>query len=63
VAVGSLLALHDPNLEPLATAYCQQFGIASRVASFLVLVNDADYKRFNLEQERGRTVAGDLGAD
>jgi tetratricopeptide (TPR) repeat protein len=61
VAVNALLALHDPNLEPLATAYCQQFGIASRVASFLVLENDADYKRFNLEQERGRTVAGDLG--
>jgi tetratricopeptide (TPR) repeat protein len=61
VAVASLLALHDPSLDGLVTAYCQQFGIASRVASFLVLENEADYKRFNLEEERGKTVAGDLG--
>jgi hypothetical protein len=60
VAVASLLALNDEKLEPLATAYCQQFGIASRVASFLVLETDNDYKRFNLDQERGRTVEGDL---
>ncbi len=45
----------------LVTAYCQQFGIVSRVASFLVLENEADYKRFNLEEERGKTLAGDLG--
>ena len=44
------------------TAYCQQFGIGSRVASFLVLENEADYKRLNLEEERGKTVSGDLGA-
>src|SRR5262249_14927607 len=50
IAVASLLALHDPGLEPLATAYCQQFGIASRVASFLVLENERDFKRFNLEK-------------
>lgn len=61
VAVASLLALHDSNFDSLVTAYCQQFGIVSRVASFLVLENEADYKRFNLEEERGRTIAGDLG--
>ncbi len=61
VAVASLLALHDSNYDALVTAYCQQFGIVSRVASFLVLENEADYKRFNLEEERGKTVAGDLG--
>jgi tetratricopeptide (TPR) repeat protein len=61
VAVASLLALNDPKLDSLVTAYCQEFGIGSRVASFLVLENEADYKRFNLEQERGRTVSGDLG--
>src|SRR5262249_35328792 len=61
VAVASLLALNDPKLDPLVTAYCQQFGVASRVASFLVLENEADYKRLNLEQERGKTVNGDLG--
>lgn len=62
IAVASLLALHDSNFDSLVTAYCQQFGIVSRVASFLVLENEADYKRFNLEEERGRTIAGDLGA-
>jgi hypothetical protein len=61
VAVASLLALHDDILDPLVTAYCQQFGIGSRVASFLVLENAADYKRLNLEAERGKTVSGDLG--
>jgi tetratricopeptide (TPR) repeat protein len=61
VAVASLLSLHDSNLDSLAVAYCQQHGIVSRVASFLVLENDADYKRLNLEEERGKTVAGDLG--
>ena len=61
VAVSSLLALHDSNLDSLVTAYCQQFGIVSRVASFLVLENEADYKRLNLEEERGKTLAGDLG--
>jgi hypothetical protein len=59
-AVASLLALHDGSLDTLATAYCQQYGIVSRVASFLVLENEADYKRLNLEEERGKTVAGDL---
>jgi tetratricopeptide (TPR) repeat protein len=61
IAVASLLALNDPKLDGLVTAYCQQFGIGSRVASFLVLENDNDYKRFNLEAERGKTVSGDLG--
>ncbi len=61
VAVHSMLALNDPALDTLVTAYCQQFGIGCRVASFLVLENDADFKRLNLETERGRTVPGDLG--
>jgi hypothetical protein len=61
VAVASLLALHDPNLDTVVTVYCQQFGIVSRVASFLVLENENDYKRLNLEEERGRTLPGDLG--
>src|SRR5262249_54871715 len=54
------LALNDPTLDSLVTAYCQQFGIGSRVASFLVLENASDYKRLNLEEERGKTVQGDL---
>jgi hypothetical protein len=62
VAVASLLALNDPKLDGVITAYCQEFGIGSRVASFLVLENENDYKRLNLEQERGQAVRGDLGA-
>jgi hypothetical protein len=62
VAIASLLAVNDPKLDPFVTAYCQQFGIGSRVASFLVLENDSDYKRLNLEEERGKTVNGDLGS-
>jgi hypothetical protein len=61
IAVASLLALHDSKLDGLVTAYCQQFGIVSRAASFLVLENDAEYKRFNLEEERGKSVDGDMG--
>lgn len=61
VAVASLLALNDPQLDGVTTAYCQSYGIASRTASFLVLENDADYKRFNLE-DQGKVLAGDLGA-
>jgi tetratricopeptide (TPR) repeat protein len=58
LAVSSLLALNDSKLDSLVTAYCQQFGIGSRVASFLVLENPADYKRLNLEEERGKVVPG-----
>jgi hypothetical protein len=61
VAVASLLALNDPALDGLITAYCQEFGVGSRLASFLVLENENDYKRLNLEQERGHAVHGDLG--
>jgi hypothetical protein len=62
VAVASLLSANDPKLDELVTAYCQQFSIGSKVASFLVLENDKDYKRLNLEEERGKTVNGDLGS-
>ncbi len=61
VAVASLLALNDPWTEDLVTAYCQEFNIASRSASFLVLENEAEYKRLNLDEEKGKTVKGDLG--
>lgn len=61
VAVASLLALNDPWMESLVTAYCQQFNVASRAASFLVLENDNDYKRLNLEDEKNKTLDGDLG--
>lgn len=60
VAVASLLSLNDSRYNEIVTAYCQQFNIASRVASFLILENDADYKRLDLEKERGKTINGDL---
>jgi hypothetical protein len=60
LAVNSLLALHDPGLDSLVTAYCQEFGIACRVASFLVLENETDYKRLDLYQERNKTLTGDV---
>ncbi len=61
IAVSELLALNDPGLDNLITAYCQQFGIGSKVASFLVLENEADYKRLNLEDERGKVLRDDMG--
>jgi len=61
IAVSELLAPNDPKLDGLVTAYCQQFGIAGRVASFLVLENENDYKRLNLEEERGKVLPGDMG--
>jgi hypothetical protein len=61
VAVASLLSINDPKYDGLVTAYCQQFNIGSRVASFLILENENEYKRFNLEEERGKTVNNDLG--
>jgi tetratricopeptide (TPR) repeat protein len=61
IAVAELLSLNDSKLDSLVTAYCQQFGVGSRVASFLVLEKDSDYKRLDLEAERGKTLPGDLG--
>lgn len=55
IAVQQLLALHDPAVEPLATAYAQRFQIASRVTSFLVLETDEDYERFGVEEIAGGT--------
>jgi hypothetical protein len=61
IAVASLLSLNDAKHDNLVTAYCQQFGIGSRTASFLILENESEFKRFNLDEERGKTLTGDLG--
>ena len=45
----------------LVTAYCQEFGVASRAASFLVLENEAEYKRLNLEEETRQDAQGRPG--
>jgi hypothetical protein len=60
IAVASLLALNDPWVEDLITAYSQEFNIASRSASFLVLEREEDYKRFNLDEQRQKVAKGDL---
>jgi hypothetical protein len=61
VAVASLLSLNDPWTEGLVTAYCQQFNIASRAGSFLVLENDSDYKRFDIDKEKDQGTVKDVG--
>src|SRR5262249_31891205 len=61
IAVASLLSLNDAKHDNLVTAYCQQFGIGSRTASFLILENENQYKPFDLDQERNKTLTGDLG--
>jgi hypothetical protein len=60
VAVAALLALNDPKLDNLVTAYCQHYGVGSRCASFLVLEREEDYKRFKLDEEKA-VLPGDLG--
>src|SRR5262249_43305753 len=60
VAVDSLLALNEPWVEGLVTAYCQEFNIASRVASFLVLEREEDYQRFDVKKEKDRSLKKDL---
>lgn len=60
IAVASLLALNDPWVEELVTAYCQEFNVGSRAGSFLVLEREEDYKRFNLDEQRVKIVKGDL---
>jgi hypothetical protein len=62
LAVASLLALGDPWTDDLVTAYCQQFNVGCRCASFLVLESEADYKRFDLDKEKQKTLKGELSA-
>lgn len=61
VAVASLLSLNDPWTERLVTAYCQHFNVASRAGSFLVLENDSDYKRFDIEDQKKQGTVKDVG--
>ena len=61
VAVASLLALNDPWVEDLVTAYCQEFNIASRAASFLVLENEARVQALRSGQGEGQDGQGRPG--
>lgn len=60
MAVASLLSLNEPWTDSLVTAYCQEFNIASRAASFLVLETEADYQRFDITKERERALKKSL---
>ncbi len=60
IAVASLVALNNPELEELITAYCQHFSIGSKVASFLILETEQDYKRFNISDELGEIKVEDI---
>ena len=43
---GAVAGLNDPWVDDLVTAYCQEFNIASRAASFLILENEATVQAF-----------------
>ncbi|MEZ5988944.1 MAG: VIT domain-containing protein [Planctomycetota bacterium] len=60
LAVAQLLELHDPAVDDLAVAYAQQFGLATRETSFLVLETDADYERFDVATEAADCKVEDL---
>jgi hypothetical protein len=61
VAVASLLSLNDPWVEGLVTAYCQRFNIGSKAASFLILETEADYKRFDIDEQKKAATVTDVG--
>lgn len=48
IAVEQMLALRDPRVDRLATAYAQRHRIGSRVTSFLVLETDAEYEQYDI---------------
>jgi hypothetical protein len=60
IAVASLVALNNPELDELITAYCQHFSIGSKVASFLILETEEDYKAFDISDERSEIKVNNL---
>ncbi len=60
IAVASLVALNNPDLDELITAYCQHFSIGSKVASFLIMETEEDYEAFDISQERGEIKVKDI---
>lgn len=61
IAVTQLAATRDPSLEGLALALSQRYRVASRLGSFLMLENEADYHAYDLVEEtegvQGKPVA------
>lgn len=49
--VEKLLELRSPKVERLVLALSQRFGLANRLASFLILETDAGYEHFQLRGE------------
>jgi hypothetical protein len=54
IAVTQLAATHDPNLEGVAMALSQHFGIASRVGSFLMLEDESQYQKYDVTDETAK---------
>jgi hypothetical protein len=61
LAVAGLLASGEPRLEPTAVDLCRRFGIVSRVASFLVLENDADFAKHGIADAPPAMPEADIG--
>ena len=61
LAVAGLLAAGEPRLEATAVDLCRRFGIVSRVASFLVLENDADFAKHGIADAPPAIPDADLG--
>ncbi len=51
ILVAQLLDTHDAKLEKYALALSQHFKIASALSSFLVLENEAAYKKYGIADE------------
>ncbi len=62
IAVASLVALNDPELNELIAAYCQHFSVGSKCASFLILETERDYKRFDISDELAEIDMKDVAA-
>lgn len=62
LAVSQLLSTHDAALDGIAMAISQRYRIGSRLGSFLILDNPADYTAYDLEDESakfsGQTISG-----
>lgn len=60
IAITQLLQSGDKKLEGLAMALSQHYRVSNRIASFLVLDNDATWKQYNLNQETAKFAGQSL---
>jgi hypothetical protein len=62
IAVAQLVTAHDDKVEGLAMALSQRYGIASRIASFLMLETSAMYQKYDLPDETAKFGGQAIGA-